>query len=53
MNGQPMTYKRWAPSQPNNGAHCFAEFWPGQGWHDIPGNQQSQYPAGFICEWEF
>lgn len=53
MNGQPMTYKRWASGQPNNGANCFAEYWPGQGWHDIGANEQDRYAAGFICEWEF
>ncbi len=53
MNGQPMAYTRWAGSQPNNGAHCFGQFWPGQGWHDIPSNEQDRYAAGFICEWEF
>lgn len=53
MNGQPLTFQKWAAGQPNNGKNCLAQFWPGQGWHDIPAGEQAPYPAGFICEWEF
>jgi hypothetical protein len=53
MNGSPITFAKWCPGQPNGGARCAQQFWPGErpGWHDIGSNET--YPAGFICEWEF
>ena len=53
MNGSPMTFKGWDAGQPDNGANCNQQFWPASsGWHDIPVGS-TEYPAGFVCEWEF
>ncbi len=52
MNGEPLTLSLWAAGQPNNGANCAQQLWPGAGWHDI-GPTEHDYPAAIICEWEF
>ncbi|MHC4250361.1 MAG: PA14 domain-containing protein [Planctomycetota bacterium] len=52
MTGEPLTYKGWAPDEPNNwggAVENWAALYPAQ-WCDVPAKLTGI--ASFICEWE-
>lgn len=54
LNGNPLTFTKWNPGQPNNKLneeHYLIQWIPKREWADQP-VRSVQHPMSFICEWD-